>query len=47
MCRLYIIFPKCEAKNTVFRRIDPNAYYEHFYREAERAATRMGAESKG
>ena len=27
---------KCEAKNTVLRRIDPNAYYEHFYREAER-----------
>ena len=26
----------CEAKNTVLRRIDPNAYYEHFYREAER-----------
>ena len=26
---------KCEAKNTVLRRIDPNAYYEHFYREAE------------
>jgi hypothetical protein len=29
-CRL------CEAKNTVLRRIDPNAYYEHFYSEAER-----------
>ena len=31
--------PNCrkgEAKNTVLRRIDPNAYYEHFYREAER-----------
>ena len=27
---------KCEAENTVLRRIDPNAYYEHFYREAER-----------
>jgi hypothetical protein len=27
---------KCEARNTVLRRIDPNAYYEHFYREAER-----------
>ena len=27
---------KVEAKNTVLRRIDPNAYYEHFYREAER-----------
>ena len=27
---------KCEAKNTVLRRIDPNAYYEHFYSEAER-----------
>ena len=27
---------KCEAKNTVLRRIDPKAYYEHFYREAER-----------
>lgn len=27
---------KCEAKNTVLRRIDPVAYYEHFYREAER-----------
>ena len=27
---------KCEAKNTVLRRIDPNKYYEHFYREAER-----------
>lgn len=27
---------KCEAKNTVLRRIDPMAYYEHFYREAER-----------
>ena len=27
---------KCEAKNTVLRRIDPDAYYEHFYREAER-----------
>lgn len=27
---------KCEAKNTVLRRIDPNRYYEHFYREAER-----------
>ena len=29
---------KVEAKNTVLRRIDPNAYYEHFYREAEREA---------
>lgn len=31
--------PNCrrvEARNTVLRRIDPNAYYEHFYREAER-----------
>ena len=27
---------KCEAKNTVLRRIDPNAYYEHFFSEAER-----------
>lgn len=27
---------KVEAKNTVLRRIDPNAYYEYFYREAER-----------
>ena len=27
---------KCEARNTVLRRIDPNAYYEHFYCEAER-----------
>ena len=27
---------KCEARNTVLRRIDPNAYYEHFYQEAER-----------
>ena len=27
---------KVEAKNTVLRRIDPNAYYEHFYKEAER-----------
>lgn len=27
---------KCEAKNTVLRRIDPHAYYEHFFREAER-----------
>ena len=27
---------KCEAKNTVLRRIDPNAYYEYFYCEAER-----------
>ena len=27
---------KVEARNTVLRRIDPNAYYEHFYREAER-----------
>ena len=27
---------KTEAKNTVLRRINPNAYYEHFYREAER-----------
>ena len=27
---------KCEARNTVLLRIDPNAYYEHFYREAER-----------
>ena len=27
---------KCEAKNTVLRRIDPNAYYEHFYHVAER-----------
>ena len=27
---------RCEARNTVLRRIDPNAYYEHFYREAER-----------
>ena len=31
--------PNCrrvEARNTVLRRIDPSAYYEHFYREAER-----------
>lgn len=27
---------KCEAKNTVLRRIDPKAYYEHFFNEAER-----------
>ena len=27
---------RCEARNTVLRRIDPSAYYEHFYREAER-----------
>ena len=27
---------KVEARNTVLRRIDPNAYYEHFYKEAER-----------
>ena len=27
---------RCEARNTVLRRIDPNAYYEHFYSEAER-----------
>jgi len=27
---------RCEAKNTVLRRIDPKAYYEHFYVEAER-----------
>lgn len=27
---------RCQAKNTVLRRIDPNAYYEHFYREAEK-----------
>lgn len=26
----------CEARNTVLRRIDPNAYYEHFFKEAER-----------
>ena len=26
----------CEARNTVLRRIDPQAYYEHFYQEAER-----------
>ena len=25
---------KVEAKNTVLRRIDPNAYYEYFYRLA-------------
>ena len=33
---------KVEAKNTVLRRIDPNAYYEHFYREGlrERGAGR-------
>ena len=31
---------KVEAKNTVLRRIDPNAYYEHFYREAERLVRR-------
>ena len=27
---------KVEAKNTVLRRIDPKAYYEHFFKEAER-----------
>lgn len=27
---------KCEARNTVLRRIDPVAYYQHFYKEAER-----------
>lgn len=27
---------KCEAKNTVLRRIDPAAYYAHFFKEAER-----------
>lgn len=27
---------KVEAKNTVLRQIDPNAYYEHFYKETER-----------
>lgn len=27
---------RCEAKNTVLRRTDPKAYYEHFYKEAER-----------
>ena len=26
---------KCEAKNTVLRRIDPKAYYEHFFKQAE------------
>ena len=27
---------RCEARNTVLRRIDPAAYYEHFFKEAER-----------
>lgn len=27
---------RCQAKNTVLRRIDPKAYYEYFYSEAER-----------
>lgn len=27
---------QCQARNTVLRRIEPNAYYEHFYREAEK-----------
>lgn len=27
---------KCEAKNTVLRRIDPRAYYEHFFCQAEK-----------
>lgn len=27
---------RCQAKNTVLRRIDPVAYYEYFFTEAER-----------
>lgn len=27
---------KCEAKNTVLRRNDPEAYYEHFFKQAEK-----------
>lgn len=27
---------KCEARNTVLRRIDPRAYYEHFFDQAEK-----------
>lgn len=35
-CTRFVSCQKREAKNTVLRRIDPKAYYEHFYREAER-----------
>lgn len=27
---------RCQARNTVLRRIDPDRYYEYFYQEAER-----------
>lgn len=27
---------RCQARNTVLRRIDPVAYYEYFFKEAER-----------
>ena len=37
---------RCEARNTVLRRIDPKSYYEHFYREYQKSLAKFSLRNR-